>query len=236
MFRQLSHRRRSEEWMDRDDADPRLIARSLRYIQWVNRFLGYTHSTLHHLRRFSRGWRKKQRIEILDIATGSADIPRAILRWGRRRGFDIRVTAIDRHAFITRYAAGQGMEPRLRLLRADAFALPFAPQSFDYVHCALFLHHLDDAQVVRMLRTMDHLARRGVIAGDLRRNRRAWFWINMLTVAANPMVKNDAPASVAQAFTRQEIVRLRDEAGLDYLKYYRHFGHRFVLAGEKPAS
>jgi len=54
-----------------------------------------------------------------------------------------------------------------------------------------------------------------------------------LTVLANPMVRHDAPISVAQAFTQAEILALRDRAGLSYARYYRHFGHRFVLAGEK---
>jgi hypothetical protein len=47
------------------------------------------------------------------------------------------------------------------------------------------------------------------------------------------MVRHDARASVAQAFTRAEVLRLRDEAGVGFARYYRHFGHRFALAGER---
>jgi hypothetical protein len=49
------------------------------------------------------------------------------------------------------------------------------------------------------------------------------------------MVRHDARASVAQAFTRQEVLRLRDRAGLHFAEYHRHFGHRWVLAGERPS-
>ena len=47
------------------------------------------------------------------------------------------------------------------------------------------------------------------------------------------MVRHDAKASVAQAFSRAEVLRLREEAGAGFARYFRHFGHRFVLAGEK---
>jgi hypothetical protein len=47
------------------------------------------------------------------------------------------------------------------------------------------------------------------------------------------MLKHDARVSVAQAFTRQEVLSLRDAAGVGYCTFFRHFGHRFVLAGEK---
>ena len=74
---------------------------------------------------------------------------------------------------------------------------------------------------------------RGIIAADLVRSRRAYGWIVLFTLLANPMVKHDARVSVAQAFTRPEVLQLRDQAGLDFASYHSHFGHRFVLAGEK---
>ena len=35
---------------------------------------------------------------------------------------------------------------------ADAFALPFAPGSFDYVPARVFLHHFATAEAARLLR------------------------------------------------------------------------------------
>lgn len=219
--------------MDEDDVDPVDLRHSLRFIRRVNRMLGYTRSTLRHLRRFSRSWAPNQRIEILDLATGSADIPRAILGWATRRGFDVHITAIDRHARTIQEAQAGPPDARLHLVQADVFNLPFANASFDYVLTAMFLHHLDDAQVVEVMRTMDRLARRGVIVADLLRHRRAYQWIRVLTHFTRPIVRHDAAVSVAQAFTADEIVRLAQEAGLSYLTCHRHFGHRFVLSGEK---
>ncbi len=227
-------RQREPEWMDADGVDPRQLRRSLTFIRRVNALFGYTRATLRHLERFSARWTRGERIEILDLATGSADVPLAIVRWGSRRGFDVRVVGIDRHA-KTIHAAQEATarEPRIRIVQGDALNLPFAAGSFDYAICSMFLHHLSDADAMTVLRSMGEVARRGIIAADLLRHRRAYAWISLFTLAANPIVRHDARVSVRQAFNRDEVLALRERAGLGFAHYHRHFGHRFVLAGEK---
>jgi SAM-dependent methyltransferase len=229
----LAHRRREPEWMDEPDVDPELLRKSLRFIRRINTLLGYTRATLRHLDRFSRNWTPGQTIRIIDLATGSADIPRAILRWADRKGFDVRIVAIDRHPVTASAAALANTDPRLRVVQADVFNLPFPAGSFDYALTAMFLHHLDDAQIVHVLRTMNSLAARGILVADLLRHYRAYAWISLFTTFANPMVRHDAKVSVAQALSREEVLRLRDQAAITYVRYDEHFGHRFVLAGEK---
>jgi 2-polyprenyl-3-methyl-5-hydroxy-6-metoxy-1,4-benzoquinol methylase len=229
----LSTRRREAEWMDRPDADVGALRASLRFIRRVNTLLGYTRATLSHLRRFSRSWTTGQTIRILDVATGSADIPLAILKWARRRRFDVHIVGADLHP-ITVAEANLHRCDRFSVVRADALDLPFADGSFDYALTAMFLHHLDDAEIVRALREMDRVARRGVIAADLIRNRRAYAWISLFTATADPMVRHDALVSVRQAFSRAEVLALGERAGLAYAGFFQHFAHRFVLAGEKP--
>ena len=85
------------------------------------------------------------------------------------------------------------------------------------------------------LREMDRVAARGIVVCDLLRHRRAYAWITLFTATAGPMVRHDARVSVAQALRKEEVLALRDGAGLSYLKYHRHFGHRFALAGEKES-
>ena len=232
----LSQRTREAEWMDEDGVDPDLLNHSLAYIRRVNSLLGYTRATLWHLDQLSQNWKPSQRITMIDLATGSADIPRAILRWADRRGFDVRITGVDRHAITAKAAMVGQSNPRLTIIQADVFDLPFDNGSFDYALTAMFLHHLDDDDVARVLATMGRLSRRGVIISDILRSRRAYAWITLFTLLANPMVKHDARASVAQALSPTEVMVMRDRAGLNFTKYYRHFGHRFVLAGEKPAA
>jgi 2-polyprenyl-3-methyl-5-hydroxy-6-metoxy-1,4-benzoquinol methylase len=229
----LARRRREAEWMDEPGVDPELLRKSLRFIRRINTLLGYTRATLHHLDRFSRNWKPGQTIRIIDLATGSADIPRAILRWADRKGFDVRIVGVDRHAVTASAAALANADPRLQIVQADVFDLPFEAGSFDYALTAMFLHHLDERQIADVLRTMNSLATRGILVADLLRHYRAYAWITLFTLFANPMVRHDAKVSVGQALSRAEVLGLRDQAAITYVQYYEHFGHRFVLAGEK---
>ena len=250
MLPSLRTRNRQVEWMDDPAAAPEELARSLAYIRRINGLLGYTRATVGHLEQFSRRWKPGETIRILDVATGSADIPRAVLRWSRRRGFDVRIVAIDLHNTTLKLAAGSprsvapspgtpgegrggGRSSSLQFVRGDALRLPFADGSFDYALTAMFLHHLEDGAAAAVLREMDRVARRGIVAADLLRHRRAYAWITLLTLLAGKMVRHDARASVAQAFTKPEVLALRDRAGVGYATYHRHFAHRFVLAGER---
>lgn len=229
----FSRRHRAAEWMDEPDADPRLVAKSLRYIRVINRVFRYTQATLSHLEQFSQRWNPSERISIVDLATGSADIPRAILKWADRRGFDVHVVGVDRHPTISHEALNGHHDSRLAIVRADALDLPFDDKSFDYAITNMFTHHLDDDAVVQLLRQMDRIARRGIVMADLERDPWAYRWISFFTMLANPMVRHDARVSVAQAFTRDEVLQLRDRAGVGYAQYHPHFAYRFVLAGEK---
>ena len=229
----LTYRNRADEWMDEPDADPKLVAQSLRYIRVINRLFRYTHATILHLEQFSAKWKHGERITIVDLATGSADIPRAILRWASARGFDVHITGVDRHPTISREALDGRRDPRLTIVRADALDLPFKDNSFDYALTNMFTHHLDEDAVVQLLREMNRIAQRGIVVADLERDPWAYRWISFFTLLANPMVRHDARVSVAQAFTREEVLSLRDRAEVGYTQYHPHFAYRFVLAGEK---
>jgi SAM-dependent methyltransferase len=237
LIRLMRGRVRVAEWMDEPDVDPVELADSLTFIRRVNTFLRYTRATLSYLERFSRSWKTGETIRIVDFATGSADVPLAIVDWARRRGFDVRVVGIDLHEATCRTAReATRHEPNIQILRADALDPPFGPGSFDYATTSMFLHHLADEQAVRVLEVMGHVARRGIIAADLLRHPRAYIAIRLLTIGANAMVRHDACVSVAQAFTLKEMRVLAERAGVGFAKLHRHFGYRFVLAGEKMGS
>jgi ubiquinone/menaquinone biosynthesis C-methylase UbiE len=219
--------------MDAPAADAAELERSLSFIERVNQRLGYTRATISHLDRLTRDWPAGRVMTILDVATGSADVPRAVCSWADRRGLDVRVVGVDRHPVTLSIARRRTNDSRIELVRGDALDLPFGDDSFDYALCSMFLHHLGEDEAVTVMREVDRVSRRGVIVADLLRSRRALAWITLFTMFSNPMVKHDARVSVRQAFDRSEIERLRGQAGLSYAGYYRHFAHRFVLAGEK---
>ena len=79
----------------------------------------------------------------LMLAGTYPDVPRAILCWADRRGWDVRITGVDRHPVTAHTATVDGPpDPRLTIVQADAFDLPFEAGSFDYAMTSMFLHHL----------------------------------------------------------------------------------------------
>src|SRR5258706_7714230 len=143
----LSHRRRRREWMDAPDADADELRRSLGFIRRINWALGYTRATIKHLERFSRSWKRGERIDIIDLATGSADIPRAILKWSDRKGFDVHIVGIDLHPVTVQAAEAGARDPRPWSLQAAHVSHPLAPAGFGLSPSARFPHHPGDTGV-----------------------------------------------------------------------------------------
>ncbi len=225
------------ELMDDPHVPPDQLALSLRFIRAVNRALGGTSALLRHLKAWSVNWPRNEPITLLDIATGSADLPLAAYRWARRRGYELRITAIDKHAETLSLAGKHIGNAPIRLLNADALTLDrtFQPNSFDYVHAGLFLHHLKDDEIITVLRHMHTLASRGIIWNDLVRSPAARRVIRLLTTGMPHIVQHDARVSVDAGFTREEAEALTSRAGITYAAYsWRPLTHRFTIAGEKP--
>ena len=239
-------RRLTPELMD----DPRVprdeLGRSLAYIRWVNRRLGGASALLAHLARWSRRWPRGRPISLLDIATGSADIPVFVRRWGLARGHDIRVTGVDLHETTLDFAREHvrresRTDPRLAegitLERADALKLAdhYPPASFDYTHAGLFLHHLPDVPALTALSIMDKLARAGIVWNDLHRSPLHRKLVEFILVGTTAIVKHDARVSVEAGFTRAEVLNMARRIGATYATYHRPpLWYRFTLAGEKP--
>ncbi len=82
---------------------------------------------------------------MLDIATGTAMIPRSLVNLHGHRGhiigLDITYTVLE---------IGKSRLPGkpISLTCASAVALPFAPGSFDAVICALATHHIDQSDLL----------------------------------------------------------------------------------------
>ncbi|MHC5023194.1 MAG: methyltransferase domain-containing protein [Planctomycetota bacterium] len=231
----LTARRLVNEMMDEPDADPAALAVSLAFIRRVNRRLGGTGAAVGHLRQWSRSWPTGETIRILDVGTGSADIPAAIADWASRAGHRVHVTAVDRHP-TTLALAREFLGPRddIELVEADAQRLTdrFEAAAFDYAHAGMFLHHLSDIEVMTVLREMQRLSRRGLIWNDLVRGLVGRVGVRLLTWRAPAMVRHDARVSVDAGFTRREARELASRVGLPNVRVRGHLLHRFTLTSQ----
>lgn len=209
------------------------LERSMHDVALSNRLFGGTQTVLYHVKRLLRTVPPGTPIRILDIATGSADIPKALLDWGRTRGLDLTLVGVDNHAAMLRMA--QAAAPDVDLVQADALDLPFAPGSFDLALCALAFHHLGFAASARLLSAMDALTTRGFVVSDLRRDLPTLAGVNlaMAAVQAHPFTRHDAPASVRRAFTPPEYRKMVGLSGVQGVRVRTHWYFRVALVQAK---
>ena len=232
------------EMMDDPDAGEDDLRRSLAFIRGINRRLGGVEGLLRRLRRWSSRWPTGGPVRLLDIGTGSADIPAAAAEWAAAAGHDLRITAVDLHpttlaAAANHIASRPEAARRIDLQQHDALRLmdSFEPGSFHYVHAGMFLHHLPEIEVLTVLRIMDRLASAGIVWNDLLRSRIVLAVTTLMTARQPEMVRHDACASVRAGFRAREAADIARRVGLDYCSTRANLFHgRFVVAGEKPGA
>ena len=159
-------------------------------------------------------------MRLLDVGTGAADIPIALLEAWRARKRRLEVVAVDSRPEVIEAAILA--RPALRdvdgltLHVANGHALPFEDGAFDVAHASLVLHHLDPDEAVTFLGEMRRVARVGVILNDLARGRVRWLfaWIVIHATTRNPLTRHDGPMSVRRAYTPAEAEQLLERAGL----------------------
>ena len=211
------------ELMDRPQPVTPELTRDLLNLRQLNRYFGSYRLIEHFLRRWIQ---TRTRMRILDLATGSGDIPRLIVDHARKAGAAVTVDAVDQQASTLEIARGlSGDYPEINFIQGDI--LTFGETGYDVVLCSLALHHFDEASAVRVLRRCRELSRRYVLVSDLRRGLLASVGVYLLTAILfrEPMTRIDARLSAARAFSFREFRSLAERAD------WRNFGHRrFALA------
>jgi SAM-dependent methyltransferase len=207
------------EWMDRPQPVSAELITDLKNLRALNRFFGSYRLVRHFLRRWIQ---PNEKLRVLDLATGSGDIPRLVVDFARRLGARVEVDAVDFQeatvAIARQLSAGY---PEITYHCADIQHFGDA-RSYDLVLFSLALHHFDESAATNLLRRCRELSRANVLVADLRRGWLASVGVDLLTrtIFREAMTRNDALASAARAFSFAELDALAVSAG------WKDFGHR----------
>jgi ubiquinone/menaquinone biosynthesis C-methylase UbiE len=227
-----------QEWMDLPGRDPDELAGMFLDLRRVNRWLGGAWMTSRALDHFFGDRDPRERITILDVASGSVDIPRVMSRWAQRRRRNVSIVATDINLEVLQLAKDHGSPDSVQLVAADALRLPFADDALDVAACSFFLHHLDPDDVVAALREMRRVSRDGVLINDLVRSRISYLgaWLFSRIFTRNAISRHDAPLSARRAYTRTELVEMAARAGLEPVACSGFFSYRVVMVTEEAAA
>jgi 2-polyprenyl-3-methyl-5-hydroxy-6-metoxy-1,4-benzoquinol methylase len=207
------------ELLDDPRADPRAVVAELHDIARLNRLFGGTRAVVEALeplftQTFSpRATGNVQRLwTLLDVGTGSGDIPLALVAAARRHGISLAPIGLDVIPAAARLARRNGVHAVV----GDGSVPPFAPKSVDIVIASQVLHHLPTPVAVRWIAGLDRLARRAVVLADLYRSRLAMagIWLAAGVLAMSRTTRHDAVVSLRRGYTRREFSALLDAAGV----------------------
>jgi 2-polyprenyl-3-methyl-5-hydroxy-6-metoxy-1,4-benzoquinol methylase len=207
------------ELMDRPQPISAELERDLQRLRQLNRWFG----SYRLVSDFMRRWIKPGvRMRIVDLATGSGDIPRLIIDYVRKIDAQVEIDAVDQQPATLQIArtlsAGY---PEISYYEANILEWK-GSQDYDIAFCSLVLHHFSDEDAVTVLRRCRELSKRFVLVSDLRRGLLLQVGVHVLTavIFREPMTRFDARLSAQRAFSFAEIRQLAIQAG------WENFGHK----------
>jgi hypothetical protein len=195
------------EFLDRPDCDPALAAASYRFMETVNGCFGGIRMVRRFLATETKGRHADSPLRILDIGSGSCDIPLAVSRWARARGIPLHFTCLEKagHAVdIARGELARAGNPSVQLLQEDAFTHQPA-EPYDCAVASMCFHHFSDAQILTLLRRLHGFVLNSVLINDLRRSRLAYLAARLLLVTTPAEVRHDALLSIRRGFKISEL-------------------------------
>ncbi len=206
------------EMMDRDQPVSIELERDLERIRQLNRWFG----SYRLVSGFIRNWIKPtDKLRIVDLATGSGDIPRLIVDHARKIGAKVEIDALDRQPATLEIARTLSADyPEISYREANILEWS-SVEAYDITLCTLALHHFSNEDAVRLLHRCRKVSKKFVLVSDLRRSFSLIAGVYLLTtlIFCEPMTRYDARLSALRAFSFSEMRDLAVRAG------WMNFGH-----------
>jgi len=212
------------EMMDRPQPITAELERDLERIRQLNRWFGSYRLVLYFVRQWLR---PGPRWRIIDLGTGSGDVPRLIVDFARSIDADIEIDAFDRQPATLEIARRLGAGyPEIRFRQADILHFESA-EPYDLVLNTMTLHHFSQSNAIEVLRKCRELSRKFVLVSDLQRGFLLQAGVYLLTafIFREPMTRFDARLSAERAFSFAEMKEIARRAGW---ANYGHASFRFA--------
>ena len=227
MFERFATRSLELERLDKGEYTPTEYRRWQREMWFVHRIYGELRALRRTLFRDIEAAGGVS-VSALDVGAGSGELLRQLAKWtmGRKTFFV--------GAELNADAARTINSSTLAAVQCDALRLPFADDSFDYVFCSLFLHHLGDVDAASLLKEMSRVARKRIYAVDLNRHPAAYYFYKVIaSVFLQRFTLEDGALSILRSFSPSELAEIAKGAGLSDVKVERSNVNRLILSGRK---
>lgn len=230
----MERRTDAVELLDGPLDDPAALTANLRDLRRINDRLGGVSLSAPAIEALAA---HRDELTLLDVGTGGADIPLALIELASAAGRRLTIVAIDSRPEVLSAAVlawpAVATTAGLELHVGDGRSLPYPDRSFDVVHASLVVHHLGTDDAAGLLREMARVSRLGVVINDLERSWRGWVgaWLLGHLLTRNRYTRHDAPLSVRRAYRADEMATMLRDAGLTPVRTLRGaWGQRYAVA------
>ena len=206
-----------EESMDDFSMDNDGLVTALDDIARINQLLGGNSVTLDGVQHLIKDLPKDQTITIMDFGCGSGDMLRMLSKFGAENNLKFQLIGIDANEATIRHAEKCSTDfENITYLAEDIFLYDFSKLKIDIALITLTLHHFKDDEILKIMRVILNLVRKGIVVNDLQRSKLAYrlFQIIIFIFRLEKMTANDGLISILRGFKKEDLQNYSRDLGL----------------------
>jgi len=233
MPNKFTHRSDEKELLDELNIPHGLLFKNLRELDILNRKTGGHAISIKGIKQLITDHQKIY--HVVDLGCGSGDALLAIADWARSNKYKVKLTGVDMNADAIEYLNIHCVNyPEINGIVADYQDYLTKNESIDIAHCALFCHHLNDDELLRLLIYFRQHVKTGFVINDLQRQWLAYYsaWLFTRLLNGTSLAKNDGPISVLRGFKPDELTGLLNKANIRNYTIHKKWLFRFLIVGK----
>ena len=195
------------EIMDDFTFEGKALRDNLDILSGINKWLGGNQVSLNGIQKLIKPLPKEKELVIVDLGCGNGDMLRRVAKLGKKLGYNFKLIGIDANKDSIQYATLLSLGfPNITYVQMNIFSEEFKEMHYDIVLSTLFLHHLNDKEILNKLSLLKDQARLGIVVNDLHRNKMAYFLFNIISFFINnKVIRNDGLVSIRRGFKKVEL-------------------------------
>ncbi|WP_312819467.1 methyltransferase domain-containing protein [Kaistella carnis] len=223
-----------EESMDDFSMDNDGLVTALDDIARINQLLGGNSVTLEGVKTLIKDFPKDKTITIMDFGCGSGDMLRMLSKFGKENNLNFQVIGIDANEATIRHAEKCSEEfENITYLAEDIFLYDFSKYNIDIALITLTLHHFKDDEILKIMRVILNLVKKGIVVNDLQRSKLAYrlFQAIIFIFRLEKMTAEDGLISILRGFKREDLEKFSTELGLKKcsIKWKWAFRYQWII-------
>jgi len=208
------YRSKQIEIMDNIDFKGVEMHNLLNDLRFVNKLLGGNKTTINGLKTILKNHPKNKEITILDIGCGDGEMLRICANYGKKNGFIFKCIGVDFNRNILNLAEEKSVNySNIYFQKLDVLLEEDLIPKTDITLFTLFLHHFENDNIEKLLKTSLNKTSKAIIINDLHRKKLAFILFKLFSkiLLKTKTAYHDGLISIAKGFNKRELISIADQ-------------------------